>query len=152
MKINSFKAENVHGYLKYDIEFFPELTFLIGINGSGKTSALKLILGLISPAYHYLNQIDFTYAELICSTLENENDIVIRAKKNESNKFFTLSLKSKLGNFESVEFPRFLRPEDESYDNEEISIREQSYKEQFDSAPITNVIRELATPKFFGIR
>ena len=70
MKINSFLAKNVHGYLNYNIEFFNELTFLIGINGSGKTSALKLILGLISPSFQYLNQIDYEFAELICSTNE----------------------------------------------------------------------------------
>ena len=59
MKINSFKAEGVHDYLKFDLTFYPDLTFLIGINGSGKTSALKLILGLTSPAFHYLNQINY---------------------------------------------------------------------------------------------
>jgi ABC-type multidrug transport system ATPase subunit len=77
MKINSFEAKNVHGYLNYYIDFFSVLTFLIGINGSGKTSALKLILGLITPSFQYLNQIDYEFAELKCSTTELEQDIII---------------------------------------------------------------------------
>ncbi len=70
MKINSFIAQGVHDYLNYNIEFFTDLTFLIGINGSGKTSALKLILGLTSPVYNYLNQIKYKYCEVICSKYE----------------------------------------------------------------------------------
>ena len=151
MKINSFKAQKVHGYLNYDIEFFPELTFLIGINGSGKTSALKLILGLISPSYHYLNQIDFEFAELVCSSKDNEKDITIRAEQKPKERAFNLSLKSPKGNYEPVEFPRFVRPEDDNFDIEEVSIKEQNYKEQFDSLEITRAIREFATPKFLGL-
>ncbi|WP_028787949.1 AAA family ATPase [Terrimonas ferruginea] len=151
MKINSFKAGKVHGYLNYDIDFFPDLTFLIGINGSGKTSALKLILGLISPSYHYLNQIDYTFAELICSSKDNEKDIVIRAEQSIDQDVFTLRLKSHAGDFEPVVFPRFVRPEDENYDIEEISLREQSLKELFDLSELTKIIREIATPKFLGL-
>jgi ABC-type Mn2+/Zn2+ transport system ATPase subunit len=94
MKINSFEAKNVHGYLNYYIDFFSELTFLIGINGSGKTSALKLILGLITPSFQYLNQIDYEFAELKCSTTELEQDIIITATQNKEKNTFTLSIRS----------------------------------------------------------
>ncbi len=46
MKITKLTAEKVHGYLPLDIEFFDELTFLTGLNGSGKTSALRLLMAL----------------------------------------------------------------------------------------------------------
>jgi len=151
MKINSFVAINVHGYLNYNIEFFPELTFLIGINGSGKTSALKLILGLTSPSYEYLNQIDFEYAELICSSNQNEKDIIITATHNKKEETFSLSFKSPEINSEAQEIPRFKRPEDDNYDVEEISLREQRNKELFDSLEVTKGIRELVTPKFLGL-
>lgn len=80
MKINSFTAEGVHDYLKFDLTFYPDLTFLIGINGSGKTSALKLILGLTSPAFHYLNQINYKFCEVICSSRDTEKNIKIRSE------------------------------------------------------------------------
>jgi predicted ATP-binding protein involved in virulence len=151
MKINSFKAEKVHGYLNYNIEFFSELTFLIGINGSGKTSALKLILGLISPSYQYLNQIEYDSAELICSTGESEKDIIISAKQNLKENTFSISLESPKFNISPQVFHRYIRSDDDNFDIEDFSIREQSFKEQFDTTEITKAIRELATPKFLGL-
>ena len=151
MKLNSFKAEKVHGYLKYDIEFFNELTFLIGINGSGKTSALKLILGLISPSYQYLNQIDYSYAELICSSHENERDIIITARQNSKDNTFSIELKSPQNTFKPQFFPRYIRNDEDSFDSDDISLKEQSHKEEFDTLETTKIIRELATPKFLGL-
>lgn len=151
MKLNTFKAKKVHGYLDYNLEFFPELTFLIGINGSGKTSALKLILGLISPSYQYLNQIEYEYAELICSSRENEKDIIITAKQNKKDNTFSLSLKSSQHSLEPQIFPRYIRPEGDNFDIEEVSVIEQNSKEQFDIQETTRAIRELATPKFLGL-
>lgn len=151
MKINSFKAEKVHGYLNYNIDFFPELTFLIGINGAGKTSALKLILGLISPSYQYLNQIEYVYAELICSTIDNEKDITITAKQNVKANTFSIGIKSKDLNIKPQTIPRYFRLDNDSLDVDEFSLMEQNFKEQFDTLETTKAIRELATPKFLGL-
>lgn len=155
MKINSFRAENVHGYLNFNIEFFPELTFLIGINGSGKTSALKLILGLTSPSYHYLNQIDYDYCEVICSSNETEKDIVIRSvqDKEKDTFFISLTLSGELFVIEDdTPIKRTKRANEERiYDQEEFSLIEQRQKEAFDNSPVTRKIREIATPKFLGL-
>lgn len=151
MKLNSFKAEKVHGYLNYDINFFPELTFLIGINGAGKTSALKLILGLISPSYQFLNQIDYSFAELICSTTENEQDIIIRSTQDKKDNIFTLSLRIKEKFFDPISFPRYTASVEDIVENEEISLREQAIKEKFEFNETVKIIREVATPKFLGL-
>lgn len=151
MKLNSFKAEKVHGYLNYNIKFFTDLTFLIGINGSGKTSALKLILGLISPSYQYLNQIEFEFAELICSSGQEEKDIVITARQDKKENTFSISLKSNNLDIPPHIFSRYLRNSETILDLEEVSIKESSLKEQFDTTVITKAIRELATPKFLGL-
>lgn len=150
MKINSFKAEGVHGYLKFELTFYSELTFLIGINGSGKTSAIKLILGLTSPSFHYLNQIDFDFCEVVCSSQENEKDILIRAVQDKKNQTFIISVKSKKKEYISEPIKRLLK-EDTHYDAEEFQIKEQGYKDNFDTLKETKEIRELATPKFLGL-
>jgi predicted ATPase len=49
MHLDRFRAEGVHGYLKFNIKFRKDLTFLTGINGSGKTTALNAIQALITP-------------------------------------------------------------------------------------------------------
>lgn len=151
MKLNRFVAEKVHGYLNYNIDFFPELTFLIGINGAGKTSALKLILGLISPSFQYLNKIDYEYAELICSTSKDEEDIIITAKQNKEDNTFSLNIKTPNSELAPQVFKRYLKQESDIYDLEDISVLEQNIKEIFDINEVTLKIRELATPKFLGL-
>jgi predicted ATP-binding protein involved in virulence len=151
MKINSFKADGVHDYLKFDINFFPDLTFLIGINGSGKTSALKLILGLTSPSYQYLNQVNYDYCEVICSINENEQNIIIRAEQNKSDNTFIISLKHNEQEYISEPIKRFFRSENSQYDIDEITQIEQRNREFFDDKEVTKMIRGLATPKFLGL-
>ena len=60
MKVTKLHAKNVHGYLSIDIEFFDDLTFLTGLNGSGKTSALRLLMALLTPNIHELGSISFS--------------------------------------------------------------------------------------------
>lgn len=48
MKVIRFVARRVHGHYNFDFEFNPDVTFLVGINGSGKTSALRLMQAAIS--------------------------------------------------------------------------------------------------------
>ncbi|MEP4194342.1 MAG: AAA family ATPase [Aliishimia sp.] len=54
MKITGFKGSCVNGYLDFDLEFNTDLTFLTGINGTGKTSALNSIVSLLLPRLDYL--------------------------------------------------------------------------------------------------
>jgi predicted ATP-binding protein involved in virulence len=150
MKIDSFKAEGVHDYLKFDITFLPDLTFLIGINGSGKTSALKLILGLTSPSYQYLNQVSYEFCEVVCSN-NNKKNIIIRAEQNKTDNTFTITLTLNGKNYPSEPIKRFLKSETTQYDLDELSQIEQRHKEAFDELEVTRRIRELATPKFLGL-
>lgn len=150
MKINSFKASGVQGYLNYNINFFDELTFLIGINGSGKTTALKLLLGLLSPSYEYLNSITFTKVELICSSDGNQNDILISAISNEDNNNFRLSLKIKDQPEVASSIHRSPTVADDSFDDD-LTIAEKSRNEKFENLKVTQAIRALVTPKFLGL-
>ncbi len=50
MKIIHYKAEKIYGHMDFDIKFNPNLTFLVGINGSGKTTVLRSLSALISPS------------------------------------------------------------------------------------------------------
>ena len=53
MKIKRFIGRSVNSYLHLDINFFNKLTFVTGINGSGKTSALNSIAALLLPKLDY---------------------------------------------------------------------------------------------------
>jgi predicted ATP-dependent endonuclease of OLD family len=81
MRLTRLIATEVHGYLPINIDFDKDLTFLIGLNGSGKTSALRLIMGLLTPAIDELAKIDFGFAEL---QIRNEtSEIRITAERHK---------------------------------------------------------------------
>lgn len=150
MKIKKFSARNVHGFINFEIEFYPDLTFLIGINGSGKTSALKLILGLVAPSYLYLNQIDFETAELVC-TSENGKEIkIIASLVDEENGKLLLTYIGENNDKVEDEFEKIPYRYLEIID-EEINERFASFIRKFENSNTVKQIRSIATPVFLGL-
>ena len=60
MRLVSFHARGVHGHMGLDLSFKPDLNLLIGVNGSGKTTTLRLIHALLSPSLEDLYLIPFS--------------------------------------------------------------------------------------------
>lgn len=78
MKINKLKIEKLHGYIDKDISFKNEMSLLVGINGSGKTSILNVINWLLSPSLPHICVTEF---ELIEMTLTfEETEYIIQCK------------------------------------------------------------------------
>jgi len=61
MKISRFQCEKVHGYLSFRVTFNPDLTFLTGINGSGKTTEVRATTALLTPSLRDLANIDYEH-------------------------------------------------------------------------------------------
>lgn len=148
MKIVSFKAQNVHNHLNYDIDFDSRLNFLIGINGSGKTSVLKLVLGLLSPSYKYLKSVEHDFAELHCVNSENKK-FVITSTRTDNNSY---DLKLKYGSKKIVtgKLKMFNIP-DYEYDFEEFDKKSKDFIKLFDLQKVVKEIQELSTPLFLGL-
>lgn len=168
MRLINFKAGSVHGYLNFDLNFKDDITFLIGINGTGKTSVLKLILGLISPSYKYLNQIEFNYAELTFGNDINLPSAIIQANKKDPNIVeITLFLipdtyyEEGQANLDSKEKEittfsgSLIRTDFKIIDNEhspeEIREKNQLLQNQFENQIIYKEIAKLASPLFLGL-
>lgn len=81
MKLKEFIGKDVRGYMDFHISFDDSLTFLIGINGSGKTTVLKLLSGLLYPAYIELAQIEFSYIKLTCEQLMSNTFVSISCER-----------------------------------------------------------------------
>ncbi|MHA7002079.1 AAA family ATPase [Aeromonas schubertii] len=64
MKINSFVAHDVHEQFKFNISFNNDLNFIIGINGAGKTTALRLMKAAITFDLNTLISTSFTILKM----------------------------------------------------------------------------------------
>ncbi|WP_447573860.1 AAA family ATPase, partial [Acinetobacter baumannii] len=71
MKLISFKAKKVFGIFDFNIDFNQDINLIIGKNGTGKTTLLKIIIAIFSKDYIYLSQINFESIEL---NFQNENN------------------------------------------------------------------------------
>lgn len=147
MKIKRFQASGVNGYLDFDIAFFEELTFITGINGTGKTSALNAIASLLMPRLDYLAVHEF---EMISLLFEDEGENIRLSAEKLADE--TILQCSKFPDVE-VSFEAFEDPMDYySYKSEE--LEERYYKdlmESFSTNPIVRYILDLPTPMFLGL-
>lgn len=150
MKLVSFTANGVNDFLRFDIKFYDEITFLIGINGSGKTTALKLILGLLSPSFTHLNNIKFKDAKLVIASEYHKEEYRIIANRKGSEIELLLSR----GEGEDIidEFT-VMQSESSSFDNQdELSAERFSrLSEAFNELEVVKNIRALITPIFLGL-
>lgn len=80
MILRHFRAKGLHGFLKFEFDFKPDLTFLTGINGAGKTTVVNAVAGLISPS---LSTLAAMRHEEMALTISNEGrDLVIASVNN----------------------------------------------------------------------
>jgi predicted ATP-binding protein involved in virulence len=142
MKITHFKAENVHGYLPINIIFSSDLTFLTGLNGSGKTSALRLPMALLTPNIEELTLISFTKA---CVDIEDGDiKISIMAKREIDGLVVEINSLQDVMVLTSAELQMLvdLKRRDE--------LRSPLY-EKIISHPVFKEISLISTPMFLGI-
>lgn len=64
MRLLRFTATKVYGYLNFDVNFNKDLSFIVGVNGSGKTTVIRLIQALLTISIRDLNLIDFKTVKL----------------------------------------------------------------------------------------
>ncbi|WP_430735529.1 AAA family ATPase [Halodesulfovibrio aestuarii] len=68
MKLRHFEAKNVHEMLNFNITFHDDVNFFVGVNGSGKTTVIKLISGLVNFDFAALIETKFEYLLLTFET------------------------------------------------------------------------------------
>jgi len=144
MIIKSFKAKNVFGYLNFDIEFNDDISFLVGGNGSGKTTALKLMNALVNPSFKDLLQISF---EEICLEIKDQNEIiVISAREENDNKILKISsLDSELllPSYSNIEFY--------SHQSKKLEDIIDNINREFSDHEIVRKISQIQSPIFLGL-
>lgn len=142
MKVTKLHAENVHGYLPIDIEFFDDLTFLTGLNGSGKTSALRLLMALLTPNINELGAIDFSLAEV--TILDNDKQVVVSATKNNEGVKLSASSTKEILRISRSELELFLETKRAEEPRPQI-------REMYQSNAVFRAISKMSTPMFLGL-
>ncbi|MFB1072244.1 AAA family ATPase [Vibrio diabolicus] len=137
MKLLHFRARGVHGYLDFDVDFRPDVNFFAGLNGSGKTTALNMIMALLTPSVDKLLEIRFSNASL---TVEKAKDI-IRIECNKLNDDIRLSVNNEY---------TILGQEDISYEDLHFSNRRGRVIHE-KSSDVIKAIRRLASPMFLSL-
>ncbi|MGS0682631.1 AAA family ATPase [Shewanella sp. 125m-7] len=83
MIIKQFLAKGVHGYIDFDISFNEDLSFVVGHNGCGKTTALKLVVALLNPSIKDLASISFDSCSIEYAPSKGSKPVIVRAVKNK---------------------------------------------------------------------
>ncbi|MGY4293091.1 ABC-type cobalamin/Fe3+-siderophores transport system ATPase subunit [Bradyrhizobium sp. i1.4.4] len=154
MQITHFHCVGLNAFLNYDFQFFSDVTFLHGINGSGKTSILRAIASLLTPDPVWLCNSVF---EEISVTLEHHSQTFsIRAAAN-SDTSLTIQISGGIeisDTFVKDEVLSILKVNDDEYWRgsnaalEEASLRA---KRVVDSLKTFSFISSLPTPIFLGL-
>ncbi|HEX6037918.1 AAA family ATPase [Longimicrobium sp.] len=146
MKIKRFSARGIHGYLDFDLEFDSEITFLTGINGSGKTTVVTGISALISPSLSFLAQVRYTRMEV---EIEHEGMLLqIGATRTDESLILSSSVDA-----EALEIP-ILRDEVPISSGRISDQAADFYQEQEArraAHPVLRRLKALPTPMFLGL-
>lgn len=146
MKLLRFIGKKVHNYMDFSVDFNKDLTFLIGSNGTGKTTLLKLVYSLISPSFSDLILISFESVEL---EIENKNNKeTIKCEKHKDKIIISVSTiddKLELQSYDADEL-NYLTKRVHKYDElvEDINIKHKSH-------PILKYLSSLPSPIFLGL-
>jgi predicted ATP-binding protein involved in virulence len=145
MRITSLVAIDVFGHMNLTVEFLPDLTFLVGPNGSGKTTALRLLMALLTPAIEELISIRFSQASVEVE-IDGKPTFII-AEWHEGN--LQIHVRSEeLG----PECRLSLSPqEQELITSRRKEKAEHPYERMINKHPVFQKIVHLSTPVFLGI-
>ena len=153
MKFIRFQASGLNGYLNFDLKFDPTLSFLIGINGSGKTSVLRATMALLGPDLDWLMNAAYHRISLHIDD-RGQPSVITAAKSGDSVRIHFDRINQKLeatisrGQYQSM----VRKTEDYAYDEdgEVIRIRE-TRADVPDSIEVLAAIKALPNPIFLGL-
>lgn len=101
MRINKINIKKLYGFIDKDIEFRNNISILVGINGSGKTSVLNIINWLLKPNFSELCKIEFESITL--SFHYKSDDYVLVCAQNKVEITFDLENLTKKKKFNQIQ-------------------------------------------------
>ncbi|OQY55342.1 MAG: hypothetical protein B6247_08195 [Candidatus Parabeggiatoa sp. nov. 2] len=144
MKIERLIAEAVFGHLNFELKFNHDMTFLTGINGNGKTTALRLILALSTPSLRELEQIPHHSVELLIQA--DDKHFTIKSTCYHDKLLLSVNTET-----EPLEYSRLNLSQLEERDAARIEEHYSITEEKFYEHPVIKCLSHLETPTFLGL-
>lgn len=148
MKVESVIIKKLYGHLDFDIKFLPDINFLIGINGSGKTSVLNVLAWVLGPSLMRLAQLEFNSIKIVYSD-EKKGQTEINVKKHKNNVEITIARELKSLRVPIFEFPS----EAPSFERTVPTIREmyEHFTIENKESPVLATLENLAGPLYLPL-
>lgn len=147
MRLIEFKGQGIRGYQEQHVNFREGMTFLVGINGSGKTTVLNLIQGLLRPSYRLLDSIEFESISISFEIGEGKPIITVTCEKTKDE----LILKQII--CDEVNEMRYNRIFERTVEFED-GDRNELYMhvcEEFENLPLCRIIASYKAPMFLTL-
>lgn len=150
MKIKNIKIEKLYGSLDKDIDFNEDLSILVGINGSGKTSILNVINWIITPS---LADLCVTEFKRIVLTLHYNNiEYTIECTQSGKDLKYIVSENEKIYEPLSIKILRDPASIENNYELRATLIEEyKALKPTEEETDTWNLIKSFTNPTFIGI-
>jgi predicted ATP-binding protein involved in virulence len=150
MRLTKFEGHDIHGYLQFNIDFFSDVTFLHGINGCGKTTALRAMIALLTPEIHWLSATEYKSIS-IYFVIDGEECVIMSQKTPEMvHLVFKKGLTEQQGSFACEDFKQ-IEDDDAELSPNRIRYHEERVAAKLRSSEIFNSISQIPTPIFLGL-
>jgi energy-coupling factor transporter ATP-binding protein EcfA2 len=146
VRVIKFEGVKLHGYINVSLDFYSDLTFLFGINGSGKTTVVRLIHALLTPSYRVLLDTEFDRIELHVD--HDGKKFLLSAEGNADSVNLSLSTEA-----EPLRISRFV-PDPDMTPLRTDELRSEWYSNvasQLATQPVVKAIEGLPTPMYLGL-
>ena len=148
MRILRFIGKKIHGVLDFDIKFNPDLTFLTGINGSGKTTVVNCIVALTTPSLQTLANIEYSKIRVELRQSNEQTPIIIEASKADDKIEVSAGGSDKI-----IAFHKFVL--DPTMPSTQVAEYEQEYYTNtlstLSASEVIKIIGSIPTPMFLGL-
>jgi predicted ATP-binding protein involved in virulence len=145
VRLKTFLATKLNHIEHLKIDFSRDVTFLTGVNGSGKTSVLRAINALLNPNLEALAMLNF---EEISISFEISSKVYTLVAQKDNRKI-TISASHLKSQYTYEAF------EDELYSNEDPETRRTYYRELMlvgsKERPVLNFLSNVPTPMYLGL-
>ena len=152
MIIKKFRAKDVHDFYNFDFTFNERVNFLVGLNGSGKTTAIRLIQAIIFFDFEYIAKSTFTFASVDVlsnggasydiNVIKNENSIIFNI--NGSSQEIIFNEKAFQSNYKTILTSKITNNDLTSYfDRERFNV--------INTNPVFSKFNSIEKPIFLGL-